>query len=416
MIEIDFGEHAGRKRSFKAADEVLTYIRSQRDAWNSHPLFQGDNRQTLRHEFNAICHHWGDLETSVGDYLARHPERIDQLPHVIHSNGNLSKAFGVDSKIGKIIADIAEEAGTLQAGGAIRFYIANDSEQIIQQMSKLQIAGVIELQQRLSGLSSKSITTARNAARNMMASLSEDVAKHRQELAEKEQIHATRLEELVEQGERQKTDIEEWRSATEASIAEIRTEWDRRFHETYDQFTEKLRIEAPVKLWNDRAAAHRKAATVWQWVSILAAIVGMGLAALFAWGALSLAAWLFADAFVVAKGAPLPSGLRPTWQYEVIFASGATLLYLTVFFWVMRIVVRMYMTEHHLAIDATSRASMAETYLALKKESAATDQDRAIVLASLFRPVVDGIVKDDGLPAITPAAIISGLAVGKPGQ
>ncbi|WP_354327114.1 DUF6161 domain-containing protein [Porphyrobacter sp. MBR-155] len=86
------------------------------------------------------------------------------------------------------------------------------------------------------------------------------------------------------------------------------------------------------------------------------------------------------------------------------------------FFWIMRIVVRTYMTEHHLAIDATSRASMAETYLALKKESAATDQDRAIVLASLFRPVVDGIVKDDGLPAITPAAIISGLAVGKPGQ
>lgn len=416
MIEINFGEHAGRKRSFKTANEVLTYIRSQREAWSSHPLFQGEGRQSNRNEFGAIRQPWSNLETSVGDHLSRHPEQHDQIPRIIHSNANLPKAFSVDSNIGKVIADIAQEAGTPQAAGALKFFLANDSEQVIQQMSKLQIAGVIELQQRLSGLSSKSITTARNAARNMMASLSDDVAKHRQELAEQEQIHATRLEELVEQGERQKTDIEEWRSATEASIAEIRSEWDRRFHETYDQFTEKLRIEAPVKLWNDRAATHQEAARVWQRVSILAAIVGMGLAALFAWGALSLAAWLFADAFVVAKGAPLPSGLRPTWQYEVIFASGATLLYLTVFFWVMRIVVRMYMTEHHLAIDATSRASMAETYLALIKEAAATDQDRAIVLASLFRPIVDGIVKDDGLPAITPAAIISGLAVGKPSQ
>jgi hypothetical protein len=56
---------------------------------------------------------------------------------------------------------------------------------------------------------------------------------------------------------------------------------------------------------------------------------------------------------------------------------------------------------------------MAETYLALTKEGAATEQDRAIVLASLFKPVVDGIVKDDGLPAITPAALLSGLVAGK---
>ncbi len=75
----------------------------------------------------------------------------------------------------------------------------------------------------------------------------------------------------------------------------------------------------------------------------------------------------------------------------------------------------MYMTEQHLGIDAQSRASMAQTYLALTKEDVASDQDRAILLASLFRPVVDGIVKDDGLPAITPAAILSGQAFGKPG-
>ncbi|MET4133682.1 hypothetical protein ABIE62_002836 [Porphyrobacter sp. MBR-155] len=284
-----------------------------------------DNRQSNRNEFSALRQPWSNLETSVGDYLTRHPERIDQIPQVIHSNANLPKAFTVDSKIGKMIADIAVESGALQASGALRFHMANDSEQVIQQMSKVQVAGVIDLQQRLSGLSSKSISTARSAARNMVASLSEDVAKHRQELADKEEMHRTRLQELVDESERQKADVEEWRSATEASISEIRSEWDQRFQETHEQFTEKLRIEAPVKLWNDRAATHREAARVWQRVSILAAIVGMGLAALFAWGALSLAAWLFADAFVVAKGAPLPSGLRPTWQYEVIFASGATL-------------------------------------------------------------------------------------------
>lgn len=63
--------------------------------------------------------------------------------------------------------------------------------------------------------------------------------------------------------------------------------------------------------------------------------------------------------------------------------------------------------KHHLGIDARARASMAETYLALTKEERAEPADRAIVLASLFKPVADGIVKDDALPLITPASLLS---------
>ena len=95
-----------------------------------------------------------------------------------------------------------------------------------------------------------------------------------------------------------------------------------------------------------------------------------------------------------------------------MFVTGSTLLYLTMFLWGMRVLVRMFMTEHHLSIDAQSRASMANTYLALIKEGSATEGERAIVLASLFRPVVDGIVKDDALPLISPATILSGQMMG----
>ncbi len=83
------------------------------------------------------------------------------------------------------------------------------------------------------------------------------------------------------------------------------------------------------------------------------------------------------------------------------------------YLWAMRLIIRNYVVNEHLKIDASGRASMAETYLALIKESAASDADRAIVLSSLFRPVVDGMVKDDGPPAVTPAAIMASLAQGK---
>ncbi len=42
---------------------------------------------------------------------------------------------------------------------------------------------------------------------------------------------------------------------------------------------------------------------------------------------------------------------------------------------------------------------MITTYLALINEGgAATDKERALVLAPLFRPTEDGLVKDDGAP------------------
>ena len=63
------------------------------------------------------------------------------------------------------------------------------------------------------------------------------------------------------------------------------------------------------------------------------------------------------------------------------------------------------MSEDHLKTDASARSALAHTYLSLIKDEAATPEDRAIVLASLFAPVSDGLVKDDGMPAFSPMAM-----------
>ncbi len=81
----------------------------------------------------------------------------------------------------------------------------------------------------------------------------------------------------------------------------------------------------------------------------------------------------------------------------------------------MKILVRLYTTEHHLSIDASSRSAMNDTYLGLIEAGAAGAEERAIVLGALFRPVQDGIVKDDGPPIISPAAMLSGTVLG-PGR
>jgi hypothetical protein len=65
----------------------------------------------------------------------------------------------------------------------------------------------------------------------------------------------------------------------------------------------------------------------------------------------------------------------------------------------LRIIVRLFLSQVHLAADAAERMTMVQTYLSLKEGgSTFKDDDLRLILGALFRPTSDGIVKDDGLP------------------
>ncbi|HBZ36947.1 MAG TPA: hypothetical protein DEO59_00225 [Balneola sp.] len=53
----------------------------------------------------------------------------------------------------------------------------------------------------------------------------------------------------------------------------------------------------------------------------------------------------------------------------------------------------------HLRTDADERRVMILTYLSLlRRENAITEEDRKVILQTLFRPSATGIIKDDNLP------------------
>lgn len=184
-------------------------------------------------------------------------------------------------------------------------------------------------------------------------------------------------------------------------------------------FKEQRQLEAPVALWEGRASIHESTLKSRKWWMIGVGSVGLVVAAGVALGTFEGATHIFNDAVTRSDNGKIFSvnGMRPSFHFELILASAGTLLYLTMYLWTMRLLVRLYTTEHHLAIDARGRSALTETYLSLTKEGAATDADRAIMLAVIFRPVADGMVKEDGPPAISPAALIASIAsgAGKPG-
>jgi Family of unknown function (DUF6161) len=73
----------------------------------------------------------------------------------------------------------------------------------------------------------------------------------------------------------------------------------------------------------------------------------------------------------------------------------------TLILWMLRLVVRLFLSQQHLGADARERTAMVKTYLALKEAGVAPNNgDLTPVLVALFRPSSDGIVKDEAMPPV----------------
>jgi len=71
----------------------------------------------------------------------------------------------------------------------------------------------------------------------------------------------------------------------------------------------------------------------------------------------------------------------------------------TLTFWLLRILVRSLLSNMHLEQDLAARAVLVQTYLALIAEGGAIPgEDREKVIALVFRPTSDGLVRDDAAP------------------
>lgn len=176
----------------------------------------------------------------------------------------------------------------------------------------------------------------------------------------------------------------------QAEIEELET-----VRNTYREF---MQLKAPVEYWNTKASIHSTQTRKYKNALLVFSVVG---------GVLLVGALAF-----IANRIGYISETNKTSAVYLAWASlGAALS--VILFWVARILVRLFMSEHHLAIDAQERATMITTYLALTNANAASEDERKIVLASIFRPTADGIVKDDGAPDFSPASMLSKALAGK---
>lgn len=168
------------------------------------------------------------------------------------------------------------------------------------------------------------------------------------------------------------------------------------FQTTEDTFKERMKLDRPREYWSRKADGHEKWSCINGAIAIIWLIAAGILSVLGIW-------WLFEKAIELTVESDIPATALAT-----LGAMGLTGT--TVAFWVARLLVRLWLSQMHLGMDARERVTMIESYLALTAEGAVDDKHREIVLNSIFRPTQDGIVKDDASADPTLAGLVARLA------
>lgn len=183
---------------------------------------------------------------------------------------------------------------------------------------------------------------------------------------------------IAKADEKQKLDFEQLLEQINEEHAQALAAHEAAMADLKRAFKDGMALRGPVEYWSTKAKTHfTKSTNLMRWsfggITFLAIVLGL------------LAWWIAHD---------LKTDTAPeAWKVSVLVLVGVLGI------WVVRLVIRMWLSHAHLATDADERVTMVQTYLALLEDGKMTkDEDRALVLTPLFRPAADGLVKDEGLP------------------
>lgn len=424
-LSVDFGERGGRF-DWMTADEAVAWINQLRDQWGwitkgaYNPqkqvwsaIVNGFNSPVANIQ-NALNYRGQGNSQAVDNQLTNARSSLESFvkPNPWLLPGNAQRQF---------VEEIKESGKHQEAGLIVASWMKIDLSgapvnQIVWALMQW------ELYERGIKDRVKSESAAlKRLAGGMQTTLTDYQEAERTQTARFNVLHS----QITEQSSGQQEEFQaaqtirdaEWRSKIEETQSELDA-----LKDTYDRH---MSLAAPVDYWEGKRKKHGR----WTLVSFIAIVIcmlGVGFTLHSELKEIGKAVEenkvMVATAKIVnsqttkdSKQAPQTSSgtpvVDPTKEVPASQSSpnllesaatwkiGSFILLATLCFWFIRLLVRIFLSNLHLENDAAERVTMAKTYLALIRDSALPKGENiSTVLAALFRPTGDGIVKDEGLP------------------
>lgn len=436
--------------TFKSASSMKKHLRAEAIIWEPF-LTEISKRDTLKSI--PLIHGSTSLETlsQVFDFLEAKLDNPKDFNRSTQANGrsNICPPPPATSLDGQLILGLYESSRLQDALCAYLWFVDQNlriNKDAAQQIGRMvnrgdnliisaYAASVLPFRQ----VTSQKLAGALRSVENNVSALNEEVGNaqsinsdHKERLSEfrdlwKERAH--RVERIIFRREsHRRKEHRSWQESIHQDVSDRFVEAEKKlaaidransirqkkqqeeFDRLLDLFHTQLRLRAPVKLWEARSSDHT---TKSKWAFIWF-FLGTTLAMLF--GALIpfYAGDYIASSFFTEV---CPAGMPPYCTREFSAKGPLTiagiLVIMSVLLWAIRLQYRVYLSERHLALDASEKQAFAETYLAMKEGEDVGSDNEAIVLASLFRPTQDGIIKDDDTGLDLSAATILAKQLGR---
>lgn len=389
---IDFGEMIG-KRKFENLTDLKAYLGKQSQRWqwlNSVRSNLGAGiRQQLEKIFSEIIQPINQTQQHIANQdWGQVANLYSGIENKIKSNFNSRAWLLENDPLNEFIFNLSETKKE-QALVVVSSLLVQSPP---NQLTQLEISqGLIKLDFYERGINNRlkfeqdKLKKLTGKYETLCTELDKQVNEQNKQFNEKlEEFKKQQYIELKSDTDARSDSIAAWNQELDAARKELKA-----LIETYDQ---QMSLQKPVNYWKEKRDKHRKIACI----SFIFILAGMVLAFFGLFQILkSPMEWLpFLSHFEVKNTETQISfaGLK------VFYTTGLILIAVT-YFWLLRLLVRIFLSNVHLENDASERMTMVTTYLALLRDNSLDKKETvAPLLAAIFRPSGDGIVKDEGLP------------------
>jgi hypothetical protein len=406
-LVVNFGDTGG-SFSWNSSEEVRAWINERRTDWqwlsqqNTNPTNNASGvissaLEACRNSLQSAEQHAGNEQhvTNMKRDAAQHLERLfSKSPWLLPNSATR-----------KYIFEVRESGRSIEAGLIAAHLLGQDMNGA--PLSRV-VSALVDFELFSRGIKDR-VKTETTALKKLVGEMTTLLDEHKQlkvnqstefenlnaEIASQTASHDTSFDEA------QTSRDDAWKKQIQEAADELK-----QLNETYDTH---MALAAPVSYWEGKRDKHSKWSK-WSFIALTSCMLIFGL---LLFNELRSVAVIIEDTKLAAiassnanvkqgselASASATSSLSPLLNVLATWKIGAYILLVTLAFWFIRLLVRIFLSNIHLENDASERVTMAKTYLALIRDGSFEGKEHiGTILAALFRPTGDGIVKDEGLP------------------
>ncbi|PIQ86748.1 MAG: hypothetical protein COV74_03510 [Candidatus Omnitrophica bacterium CG11_big_fil_rev_8_21_14_0_20_45_26] len=378
-LEVDLKPN-GNVESFKSIEEVQAWLKRETDIWNWSEGLREKNPEAFQC-FRRFLGKLDDLNSTLTNTRnAQNNERgfrnhIEELKRKFEDYYKNRKLIHSSTPRAKHIKEISSN-NPIHATYVLSYFTEKFGTDQNKRSEAAQLEGAFDALLFDWNIKDghRSHGVALEDARSLWA---DHLKKSRDELETTVNKNNDFLKSSNEQREEQKKQFETFMTTSQVSRDELIDKTKKRFEEFEEIYNKKLALHSAITYWRSKEKSH----SLWGVGFTVAVAIVFGLVG---WG-------LFISIHQVVGDATI--------ETVQVWKLGLLMLIATIGVWTIRVLIRLLLSNIHLASDAGERRTMLLTYLALLREGGLPEGEvKNLILQALFRPSSTGIVRDDAAP------------------